>query len=447
MSMDNYGFTSRGIRYPKWLAKIANRTAAESVRDDLEELARGADRAIGEVDSKAEKKVNASDLRVPAVVSLPGVIGVLVDRMRNHTWMGARSEDGGPTDLAMRHLNQRLGVRFRASSQYLFELLDAVNNRTDLTIGMDGQFADFVVQRLGKRLGVNRGVSSGDLVMVDGKLVPLVSDTGSLGLFGSSTAMGLGPYLESALGSVVNFYGEGKGGERFQQIYARQGSRPALISVAGGSIPASGPMVVTASNMLTNEYMKPFTGWLAGVHGTLASTATEMTFTRTTDGSATPVPDGTPFVSEKGEALASAVQVLCMAGKNNDGDAGSAQPTIDATINAYKWLRAFAKRAVVMGHFIDSQRRPGDTQYQWAETVNAGWRNFFGPLFFDTRAYLASPQLWEDTGLTPTQADLDAQAIGVKPPSVSADDAHFNPAGYTAVTKRLHEHLRGLGYY
>jgi len=446
--MDNYGFTGRGIRYPKWLAKIANRTAAESVRDDLEELARGADRAIGEVDSKTEKKVNASDLRVPAIVSLPGVIGVLVDRMRNHTWMGARSEDGGPTDLAMWHLNQRLGVRFRSSSNYMFELIDSVNNRTDLTIrSSDGQFEDFVVDRLSRRMGVNRGISNGDLVLVDGKLTPLTSDTSDLGVFGSSTSQSFAAYLADELRGATEVHNEGKSGERFQQIFARQGSRPALITVDGGSIPASGLVNVSASNMVTNRFLKPFTGWLAGVHGTLASTDTEMTFTRTTDGATTPVPDGTPFVSEQGQLLRGSAQLLCMAGKNNDGDTGSATQTIEATIDAYKWLSAVARRAVVMGHFIDSQRRPGDTQYQWAETVNAGWKDFFGPLFFDTRAYLASAQLWEDTGLTPTQADLDAQAIGVKPPSVSENDGHLNGDGYKAVAKRVREHLRGLGYY
>lgn len=444
--MDNYGFTSKGIRYPNWLAKIANRTTSESLRDDLEELARGADRAITDVDIKTDTKLAANDLRVPSFVSIPGTIGVLVDRMRNHTWMGARTEDGGPTALAMRHLNNRLGVRFRASAEYMFELIDAVNNRTDLTIGLDGQFADFVVERLGKRLGVNRGVSNGDMVLVDGVLIPLVSEVNKCGLFGSSTAMGLGPYLAALLAGGVEFYNEGKGGERYQQIFARQGSRPALITVTGGSIPASGPVAVTASNMLTNEYLKPFTGTLNGVHGTLSSTATEMTFTRTTAGSATSVPAETPFISEKGELLASSLQILCMPGKNNDGDAGSTQQVIDATINAYKWLRAFSKRAIVVGHFIDSHRTPSDTQYVWAVAVNTAWKVFFGKLFFDTRAYLSSPQLWEDTGINPTQADLDAQAIGVKPPSVSADNAHLNSAGYTALAKKLHEHLRGLGY-
>lgn len=445
--MDNYGFTSKGIRYPKWLAKIANRTASESLRDDLEQLAVTSDLAISDVDTKTDGKLSANDLRVPSFVPIPGTIGVLVDRMRNHTWMGARSEDGGPTDLSMWHLNKRLGVRFRASAEYMFELIDAVNNRTDLTIRKsDGQFADFVVERLGQRLGVNRGVSNGDMVLTDEGLIPLVSEVNKCGLFGSSTAMGLGSYLAARLDGEVDFYNEGKGGERYQQIFARQGSRPALITVTGGSIPASGPVTVTASNMLTNQYLKPFTGTLNGVHGTLSSTATEMTFTRTTDGSVTSVPAETPFISEKGELLASSLQILCMPGKNNDGDAGSTQPTIDATINAYKWLRAFSKRAIIVGHFIDSQRTPTDTQYVWAVAVNEAWKAFFGKLFFDTRAYLSSPQLWEDTGITPTQADLDAQAIGVKPPSVSADNAHLNPAGYTALATKLAEHLRGLGY-
>lgn len=397
-------------------------------------------------DALAVEKLEALEKRTPTIVSLPGVIGVLVDRMRNHTWMGARAEDGGPTDLSMWHLNSRLGVRYRSNDQYMFELLDAVNNRTDLTIrASDGQFEDFVVDRLGKRMGVNRGLSGGDLVLVDDALVPLVSDAASLGVFGSSTSQSLAPYIADTLGGETTVHNEGKSGERYQQIFARQGSRPALINAV--TIPASGPVAVSSSNMLTNRFLKPFTGTLAGVHGTIASTDTEMTFTRTTNGSATPVPAGTPFISEIGEHLKSSVQILCMAGKNNDGDTGSASEVIAATISAYKWLKAFSRRAVVMGHFIDTHRRPGDVQYVWAEAVNAGWKAFFGPLYFDTQAYLSSPLLWEDTGITPTQEDLDAQAIGVKPPSVSENDSHLGPVGYAAVAKRLREHLRGLGYY
>lgn len=446
--MDNYGFTSKGIRYPKWLAKIANRTASESLRDDLEELARGADAAISDVAVDVSNKVNINDPRLPSVVSVPGIIGVLVDRMRNHTWIGARSEDGGPTDLALWHMNKRLGVRFRQSAEYMFELIDGAYNRTDLTIRKsDGQFADFVVERLGKRLGVTSGVSSGDLVLSEDQLIPLVSDTSKTGVFGSSTSQSFATYIADLLGSATVVHNEGKSGERYQQIFARQGSRPALITVTGGSIPASGSVTASASNMLTNRFLKPFTGTLAGVHGTLASTDTEMTFTRTTPGSTVNVPAGTPFISDKGDLLRSSFQILCMAGKNNDGDTGSAPEVIQATIDAYKWLLAFSKRAIVMGHFIDTHRRPGDVQYIWAETVNAGWKAFFGPLYFDTRAYLSSPQLWEDTGITPTQADLDAQAIGVKPPSVSENDSHLGPVGYAAVAKRVREHLRGLGYF
>lgn len=85
----------------------------------------------------------------------------------------------------------------------------------------------------------------------------------------------------------------------------------------------------------------------------------------------------------------------------------------------------------------------------WAALVretNARSAATFGPAFVDVAAWLASPQAWEDTGVSPTTDDLTAQAKRELPPSLALDSAHLNPAGNTGLAKLIDRHMTGLGW-
>ncbi|KLI90586.1 hypothetical protein AA310_00210, partial [Arthrobacter sp. YC-RL1] len=136
------------------------------------------------------------------------------------------------------------------------------------------------------------------------------------------------------------------------------------------------------------------------------------------------------------------------AGKNNWSDSGGAALVIDYTKKMFAWLSPQTKRSMVWGHFVDSDQTAGNAQHTFVATVNAALKMFFGDLFFDVQTYIASPQLWADAGISPTSADLTAQANRIKPPSVSQDAGHFNDAGNLAVAKAAMRHMRTvLGWY
>ena len=382
------------------------------------------------------------------------------DSNNRETWLGTRKSDGGPTDTSMAHLTGRLGVH--QFGEYPDDkpntyggFTDAAFRFTELRFESEtGRVPDNVLQAWKQRMGasgggggVGPGLAPSDRMVVGGQLVPVFPDTGNLTAWGSSTIEVLAPFLVSTMADTgADVHNEGKSAERVEHTAARIGSYPALLTVTGGGIPASGSVTVTASNMETMAALKTYTGTLAGVPGTLSSTSTEMTFTRSAAGSAVTVPAGTPFIPTVGMGSRNHVTLLNI-GKNSLRTTGSNTKVIQYTDTTFDWLSPLVKRCIVLGQFVDSDQVVGGIQEVEVTAVNNAQRARYGDLFVDLRAYLSSSQLWDDTGITPTSLDLSQQASGLKPTSVSVDSAHLNAAGNTAVANLIRTHLSILGWY
>lgn len=69
----------------------------------------------------------------------------------------------------------------------------------------------------------------------------------------------------------------------------------------------------------------------------------------------------------------------------------------------------------------------------------------FGDKYINLREYLSTEGL-NDAGITPTQEDTDAMALGETPPSLLADAVHLNAAGYTVVGNFVYQKLTELGW-
>ena len=67
----------------------------------------------------------------------------------------------------------------------------------------------------------------------------------------------------------------------------------------------------------------------------------------------------------------------------------------------------------------------------------------FGRRFINLREYLSTYGVY-DAGITPTQADLDAIAVGSVPPSLLVDSVHFNAAGYAVIGNQIYKRLKEL---
>lgn len=401
----------------------------DNLKVDMGQAADATELALTQLD---DGKIGVLDPRLPQYAATDVVV-VAVTGDDLQTWLGANKIDGGPSSWAQKIMQHYFGITTVQDETSMFSVVSEDHLRTDLTLDAEqGVFAEFVIKRMAPRIGNYLDLGSGavgDRMLIDGKFIPAYPDTSNVTIWGSSTAELLAAFLASLFKG--QFHAEAKSGERAEQIFARLGSSPALINAV--TIPASGSVVASASNMLTNQYLKPFTGTLAGVPGTLSSTATEMTFTRTTAGSAVNVPAGTPFIPDVGNASRQHVTILD-GGKNNVYDSGDVPAKVNSLFDqAFAYLTPAIKRVAVMTMFVDSNQPPGSVSYVNVKAINEHRRNTYGDLVYDLEKYLLSPQLWVDAGITPTSTDLTQQANGVKPSSVSMNDGHLSSAGNAAV--------------
>lgn len=396
--------------------------------------------------------LDGGDQRAPLRAQNSDLLFEFSDANNQQVWPGgAQKSDGGPTPTAMRHLKQRLGVFRDDLAGYLHVFQDSAGRFSDLTTRKsDGQLAEFVVARLAPRIAAYIGGGSGgfgmnDRYLRDGQLLPLATDMTRMVGWGSSSMQGIAGHLTTALagaGWSVAFTGEGKAGEQSQQVFARMGAAPAKLTFPSNTIPASGSVAVTTD--IPGYQLKPFVGVVGGVQGELSWADNVFTFQRSSSGSAVTVAASAQFVPLVGPQFRDAVNLL-WAGKNDSP--ADWQGTVQRTDQAFDWLAPLVRRTLVLGHFVDRDDTVGSATWNKVRDVNAAHKARYGVLFVDVQEYLASAQLWTDTGLSPTSADLTAQANKIKPPSVSSDSGHLNAAGYQAVCKFIIRHITGLGWY
>lgn len=287
--------------------------------------------------------------------------------------------------------------------------------------------------------------------VVGGDARPTTTDYTKLSGWGSSTIAGLSSRLAAVSAAYGASYHNGGGSAQVSaHILARIGVRP--FTAGAFTIPASGGVTVPITNLPAGATAAfNYTCSIAGIAGTVdkpSGPGAAVTFTRAASGSETSVTAGTAIVPTHG--VRQGVVILNMGKNGLTGGSGHEESTEfvqQATLDAYHWFGALTKPVLVVGHFVDTNT-PADSPIRAKIDAYNSWaRRRFGGRFVDLAAYLTSAQVWTDTGLTPTQTDLDQQALGNKPPSLSTDDLHLNGAGNDAVRSFIKAKIDGLGWY
>lgn len=86
-------------------------------------------------------------------------------------------------------------------------------------------------------------------------------------------------------------------------------------------------------------------------------------------------------------------------------------------------------------------------RHQLKDELNNWIRTTYGANVYDIEAYMLSEQIWTDTGITPNEADKQAQKDGIMPLSLSYDGgAHFLPAVETIIAGKIIAKAKELKY-
>ncbi|KSU52908.1 hypothetical protein [Microbacterium enclense] len=259
--------------------------------------------------------------------------------------------------------------------------------------------------------------------------------------------------LKNAYGAA-NVLSIGKGGQTSPQIAARQGGVPAMLTVAGGKIPASGSVGVTPDANLF--YMNAATGtWsqagtLAGVPGTLLLTKTSggvytYTFTRTTAGAEVATPAPTPF--RTGFDWRDRIMTVCIG--RNDFKTSTPQQIVDRIRAIIEWNRSDPSQHIVLSIPPSNAETPGSADRALLDAANAAIKAAFPRQWVDWAGYLTSALTLQQAGITPTSQDTTDIGNGIVPTSFRGDALHYNAVAYDVINALVLAEFaaRGVGTY
>jgi len=232
----------------------------------------------------------------------------------------------------------------------------------------------------------------------------------------------------------------GVSGQTSDQIAARQGGAPALLTLPGNRIPPSGTVTATDTStfLITPDGPGPITGTLGGVHGTLtlnvdSSNNWTLSFTRDSSGSAVSVPPQSPFHPDTfgREAL---INVLWI-GNNN-----FYQP--DQVLSDLQHCVAFltTRHYVVLGMINAADEPRGTWAHDAKVALNGQLAQAFPGHFIDIRTILISHY---DPNSPQDVQDYNNDVI---PTSLRNDVEHPNEAGYAIVAQQVAAMIQAGGW-
>lgn len=256
--------------------------------------------------------------------------------------------------------------------------------------------------------------------------------------WGDSLTIGAGAdpgesYTEQAkalLGGVRLIANMGIGGQTSTSIAARMDAVPVLLTLAGDTIPASGPVAVGERSALpvTNQGNSTLAGELCGIAGTLALSAKAApsepvpayVFTRIGAGEDVACPPQSRFVAAEAAAYRNRVAWLWL-GRNGADKGRSIADDIEAAVTSLGHER------YLVGSVLAARLDDGTAARRIFE-LNAALKRQYGARFVDVLGALVA-------AASDTAEDQADAAAGFVPRSLLSDAIHLNGRGYAVVAR------------
>lgn len=239
---------------------------------------------------------------------------------------------------------------------------------------------------------------------------------------------------------VVNL---GVGGEATNTIMGRAGS--ISFEVGAFTVPAErSPIEITLSSSNGSSVSPLIQGdgginpvIIDGIKGTLSvkqDSRTHYFFQRSEPGNAVSIKENTEVKTAAADKYQNYIPIVLM-GQN--GGYKDNQDLIDQ-INSIVRMEKYNDKYLVLGLTTGSAASRADLERQMAST--------FGDRYLNIRDYIVSKGL-QMLNITPTDKDSFSISSGSVPPSLLADQVHFNSKGYTVIGTAVYERMSELGYF
>lgn len=276
-------------------------------------------------------------------------------------------------------------------------------------------------------------------------------DSLTAGAGSSGGGAGQGAYIKQLADSLGRtYYNGGIGGQTTPSIAARQGGQPALLTVTGNQIPASGAVAVTArtTNPITSQGAQSFSGTLAGVTGTLARAGDDSyTFTRAADGGAVACPAGSPFILDV--AMQQRGSTALIVTGRNDAMTADATALLASIAAMLAYLTPYYKNFLV-GLILNSTAEGiGSGNYNAIKARNDAIKAAYPNNYFDTQSPPTAGEM-AALGFVPDATDNADIANGCIPTHMrnytAADTLHLNNTGYALWAMRAKTAIQAKGW-
>ena len=257
------------------------------------------------------------------------------------------------------------------------------------------------------------------------------TDVKKVACWGSSSTVGLSPYLQSALGDTYQVYNEGVGGEQTQTILARLGSI-SVYNTAEFVLPASSSATVNVS-LSTNPYSAQSSSEKVNpcfVYG-IECIMTNGKLKRKESGEADlTIPAYTPIVLQGAKKRYPNVDfAIFQLWGNTRIDASNC---VSIVKKAVEWVGT--DNFIVISSHTDVN-----------VTAENALLTEYGARYFNCRLYMSQVAMYEH-GLVPTETDLEYMAQGLVPSTLmQSDRTHFNAEGNTILAEKIASLIHQLG--
>ena len=362
-------------------------------------------------------------------------------------------------------------ITYRSGDIYSIRKADGVVTR--LTTSADCSEATLI--NAGTHV-MYRSASVGDMYApVGGGAAWPVEPSTAIDFYGDSmTATSVSPWLSwsNQLATALTgrtYTNYAAGGTTARQNAAKQGAQPALCTVTGNQIPASGAVNLTAISIRLlsvpgGSSAKTITGTLAGVAGTLTKNVgyynsetdygDSYTFTRTTAGSAVSCPANTPFIPD--QSLTTRTRIVSLWAGVNDNYLGYTAEQISGSLIAMADYQATLRRRIIMISMINrSYEIKGNESYVKMQQVNAALSAYAAAhpadvAYIDIRSYVIAnaAAIMAAAGIAPVTGDTDDINNDVIPRSLRqpSDNVHWITAVHTVLKDKVLAEITAKGW-